>query len=373
MDNLAPSHSASAVRDAVAEAQALAKEQIAAAWQLQADRIREQLESGWRDSLDRIFDERFGEVSGRLEEGFRTAVESASREALGRELSASRRAGRAELAERLNQTARRMKQAEGRDVWIRAFLERAADFCGRAAVFAVRGRTLSYEGGLGVDDGGGQGSGDVPLSGAPAFASAVETKDTVVSVATSRELSGPVARLFGGEAPQRKVWLFPFSHQGQVVGVLYADPGPDGVDVNGLELLAAIAETTIEPQAPSQRPPEGFVRITGVSPTPPPPPVAGWAGLPRADQDLHARAERFARTQVAQIMLYKMRDVRAGRAAKDLYGALKGDIDAAREAYRNEYVNPARNLPDYFHAELVRTLAQEDAELLGPGYPGPLA
>jgi len=28
---------------------------------------------------------------------------------------------------------------------------------------------------------------------------------------------------------------------------------------------------------------------------------------------------------------------------------------------------------DYFHVELVRTLANDDASMLGPDYPGPLA
>ena len=39
---------ASELRSAIEEAQALAREQIAAAWQLQVDRVREQLEAGWR-------------------------------------------------------------------------------------------------------------------------------------------------------------------------------------------------------------------------------------------------------------------------------------------------------------------------------------
>ena len=53
---------ASELKAAIAEAQALAREQVAAAWQLQVDRIREELESGWRDRLDHIFEERFADV-----------------------------------------------------------------------------------------------------------------------------------------------------------------------------------------------------------------------------------------------------------------------------------------------------------------------
>ena len=53
---------ASELKAAIEEAQSLAREQVAAAWQLQVDRIREELESGWRDRLDRIFEERFADV-----------------------------------------------------------------------------------------------------------------------------------------------------------------------------------------------------------------------------------------------------------------------------------------------------------------------
>jgi hypothetical protein len=84
-------------------------------------------------------------------------------------------------------------------------------------------------------------------------------------------------------------------------------------------------------------------------------------------------AQRFARVKVAEIQLYQGSAVKAGRAARDLYGALRPEIDAAREAFRERFLTPGHETGDYLHAELVRELANEDATLLGPEYPGPMA
>lgn len=84
-------------------------------------------------------------------------------------------------------------------------------------------------------------------------------------------------------------------------------------------------------------------------------------------------AQRFARVKVAEIQLYQAPAVKAGRVSGDLYGSLQTEIDAAREAFRERFLTPGHESGDYLHAELVRELANEDATLLGPGYPGPMA
>jgi len=92
-------------------------------------------------------------------------------------------------------------------------------------------------------------------------------------------------------------------------------------------------------------------------------------GLDKAD----LIAQRFARVKVAEIQLYQGPAVKAGRVSRDLYGSLRAEIDAAREAFRERFLTPGNETGDYLHAELVRELANEDATLLGPGYPGPMA
>jgi hypothetical protein len=91
------------------------------------------------------------------------------------------------------------------------------------------------------------------------------------------------------------------------------------------------------------------------------------------DQDMSLRAQRFARVKVAEIQLYQPAKVTAGRGARDLYGSLQPHIDAARAVFRERFLTPGWKIADYLHTELVRTLANDDAELLGPGYPGPMA
>jgi hypothetical protein len=95
------------------------------------------------------------------------------------------------------------------------------------------------------------------------------------------------------------------------------------------------------------------------------------AGLARALA--HSRALRFARVKVAEIQLYQASQVKSGRATRELYGALRPHIDAARGAFRENFLVPLSGVPDYLHQELVKTLAKEDAVLLGPSYPGPQA
>jgi hypothetical protein len=68
-----------------------------------------------------------------------------------------------------------------------------------------------------------------------------------------------------------------------------------------------------------------------------------------------------------------MEKVRQGRTSGDLYGTLRIDIDAGRETFRRQFVETCPSMVDYFHLELVRTLAENDADQLGPDYPGPLS
>jgi len=137
------------------------------------------------------------------------------------------------------------------------------------------------------------------------------------------------------------------------------------VDVDGLELLVAIAGAVVEerPVAPVRVVPvDGLVNITPVAAAP----------LQAAPVELHLRAQRFARVQVAEIRLYQSEIVKKGRAAHDVYTSLKEEIDSAREAFRCEFLNASDSMVDYLHLDLVRTLANDDAEVLGKDYPGPM-
>jgi len=93
--------------------------------------------------------------------------------------------------------------------------------------------------------------------------------------------------------------------------------------------------------------------------------------MTREEQELHAKAQRFARVRVAEMRLYQAQAVREGREQARLYSALKGEMDRGRAQFKHEFMSVTSML-DYFHLELVRTLANDDASLLGEDYPGPL-
>ena len=85
-----------------------------------------------------------------------------------------------------------------------------------------------------------------------------------------------------------------------------------------------------------------------------------------------AAAQRFAKVKIAEIQLYHAAAVKSGRTARNLYGSLRPHIDAARKAFEERFLHNGSRSADYLHLELLRVLANDDATLLGPDYPGPL-
>jgi hypothetical protein len=88
------------------------------------------------------------------------------------------------------------------------------------------------------------------------------------------------------------------------------------------------------------------------------------------ERRLHSDARRFARLLVSEIKLYNEQKVKDGRAEGDLYERLREDIDRSRQMYDKRVAPPVAARYDYFHQELVNTLAEGDPSKLGAGYPG---
>ena len=88
------------------------------------------------------------------------------------------------------------------------------------------------------------------------------------------------------------------------------------------------------------------------------------------ERRLHNDARRFARLLVSEIKLYKESQVNEGRARNDLYDRLRDDIERSREMYDKRVKPEVAQRYDYFHHELVNTLAEGDAGKLGNSYPG---
>jgi hypothetical protein len=225
--------------------------------------------------------------------------------------------------------------------------------------------------------------------------------------------------------PSEAILLLPIRSAGSVSAIFYADPGGKGapLPVDGLKILAEFAgaqldrlmalgggiETEARPEpaeVPEAEAPEGEApeeqaaeiveaepveaepveaaeagaelsqpeaAPAEVAPPPPPPPAAGFdvSQLSEEEQKVHKDAKRFAKLLVSEIELYNKVKVADGRKNADLYKRLKTDIERSRQTFEKRFGKTAAKQYDYFHDEIVRTLAANDASLLGADYPGP--
>jgi len=93
--------------------------------------------------------------------------------------------------------------------------------------------------------------------------------------------------------------------------------------------------------------------------------------VPEEERRSHNDARRFARLLVSEIKLYNEKKVLEGREHRDLYDRLREAIDRSREMYDKRVQPPVAARFDYFHYEVVNSLAEGEPGRLGPGYPGP--
>jgi hypothetical protein len=110
------------------------------------------------------------------------------------------------------------------------------------------------------------------------------------------------------------------------------------------------------------------------APVPAPEPAAAEPPpLTEEEQKFQKDAKRFARLLVSEIDLYNKAKVADGRKNKDLYKRLKSDIERSRLTFQKRFSKPVGPPVDFFHEELIRSLANNDSSLMGPEYPGPSA
>lgn len=360
----------SALREALADAQIAARDQISQVWHSQVERLQQQLQNAWSEQVEHIVDQRLAGLAALAGAEFAKTVDRRVIEERDNLRPHLRAEARRELTAQLNQAARRMAQSASAVEWSSALLDSTRDFCDRAALFSVVGETMRCENvsaplASRARELVGQ---SVALAAAPAFASVAGGNDPLVVIRSAGELGEVVAAALEASGEGR-AYLFPLLNRQHVLAVLYAESAAGPVDVDGLELLASIGSRTLESMV-REKPSGGLVTIAEAEPASGE--QASVPALPREEQELHARAQRFARVQVAEMRLYKSGAVKAGRAEENLYDALRQDIDSSREAFYRQFIATCPSMVDYFHLELVRTLANADASLLGPSYPGPL-
>ena len=134
--------------------------------------------------------------------------------------------------------------------------------------------------------------------------------------------------------------------------------------------------TADQPSMMGEEPPAWSPTPVDASPAAPPRRRYGQdAELPvevHGDEErrLHNDARRFARLLISEIKLYNEQKVAEGRSEHDLYDRLREYIDRSREMYDKRVKAEVAARYDYFHGELVNTLAEGDASKLGANYPG---
>lgn len=356
----------------------------------------------WRrvceEYFSRLIEDLEQQVESEVESRVTAAIDAAVRGAVADAASESRRA----LAEELNQAVRRLRQAANTDDLYAVLLDVTVPFCEQAAVFSIhekvaRAERMRRPAEVHAGENGAAASLpalEFPVSEAAAFSTAIDTRDPVIAMSTPAEVSGPLVDLFGHK-PDERVYLFPL-HGGEAAtalfyaaGHLQAPPLELLSEVAGLQLYlwsAAAAAPALAAQSEPKLPDELVIISTSLAK----PPDSGnaaaaaapavayalrqhteWWNLSREEQQAHLAAQRFARVQVAEMRLGKPDALRSGREARNIYAPLQAQIDAARQKFREKHMN-APTMVDYLHLELVRSLADDDAILLGPTYPGPL-
>jgi hypothetical protein len=274
-------------------------------------------------------------------------------------------------AEFLNQAFRRLREAASQAEALSILLESTASYCRSAVVLRVENGQVSSLGARGLSA-----PGDFPLDSAPALASVAENRDPVVALSTPGELGEQLAHVLGSGDSAGKAYLFPVAARQEVIAILVAAGEPMPAL---LELLCGAAGMKLEaldapvPAALKPLPSPELVQIvpSAVPETPGADRIA-WADLSAEDQRLHLQAQRVARVKVAEMRLHHAEELRKGVFSGDIYGALKVEIDRAREEFLKSFLAKSRTMVDYLHLEILRSLAHEDDRLLGHEYPGPM-
>jgi hypothetical protein len=298
---------------------------------------------------------------------------------------------------------------------LRALLDAGSGYCSRIALFVVKaGAATGWQSrGFGDDEAVKDFALDLTAGTvAHAYQNRAATPGNIT------EMGGAFADHFGRPANEQML-ILPLALKEKLAALVYADGGDTGnLDPDALELLviatsgwlevtslrkqvaakddgAAIGR--VEPTAapahtvssfsdpfaahapkhvPASRPAEAepaaeVVEVASTHAASAAAPAAATdplAGLSSEDADMHRKAQRFARLLVDEIKLYNQAKVAEGRRHKDLYDRLKEDIDKSRGTFQKRYGNTAAASGDYFHNELLRSLAEDDISIMGSNF-----
>jgi hypothetical protein len=174
--------------------------------------------------------------------------------------------------------------------------------------------------------------------------------------------AGPAAPAFAALPSDRAAIAVPLLVASQPVAVLYADDAADGTPASpsswpeAIQILGRHASVNLA-HLTAARAAEVMRRAM--------PSTAAAAGSKPGPQEDGTSARRYARLLVSEIKLYNEAAVHVGRQKRDLLERLKPEIERARKLYSQRISSTVDARGALFQQELVQTLADGDASLLG--------
>lgn len=268
---------------------------------------------------------------------------------------------------------------------LKALLEGVSKFSPRTALFVVRGTSLAGWQARGFADDNIRG---LTLDGSKGLAAkAIQDRGRVSGAATDFD---SVFMQKHGAPADRSGLVFPLVVRDKVAAILYCDTGSKaavGADSDAIEVLtrytclwlelaagkkssgaaesnaAPVSSASTEASAVASAPTAEFsaTALAGAAPA---------VGTLSADeQELHKKAQRFAKLLVDEIKLYNQSKVAEGKQNRDLYKVLREDIEKSRATYDKRYGGTPVATARYFDSEVVRILADNDRSLMGSDFP----
>lgn len=281
-----------------------------------------------------------------------TAARAEAREQAMADARGTERVADLARADRLLESVRALDQAHSLSDALDALAAAAQAEAGRAVVMLVRGDLLRGWAQAGYDAiGAGIRELSIPLTDAGVLATAVAT-GVPASIAADGSTTAPAPLTV--ESAGRQGIAAPLLVDSRVVAVVYADDGGDATREvpsawpEHVELLARHASRCLEALTARQS-----VRAR----------TDGVATMRDGHDDESAR--RYARLLVSEIKMYHEAVVDEGRRHADLRSRLGAQIARARSLYEQRMPADAGAASEIFEAELIRTLADGDAALLG--------
>jgi hypothetical protein len=330
-----------------------------------------------RAGAERAADARVAEAeqaaAARLAETASTAdrtIEARVRQAVDQAVAAARvlmRNADLAAADRQLEAIRAIDRARSLSEILETLVTSAGREAARVAILLVRGTTMTgwrFVGfGAAFDA---AHDTNLALDASGVIGDAVRT-GAAVSADTAGTLATPPFDLSDG----RERVAVPIAMSGQVVAVLYADQGPQ--DDPAREPPIAWPATLDVMARHAARCLEALTAFKAARVLTEHPDVAARAGPGAGESsagvdsstDEEESARRYARLLVSEIKMYHEPAVAAGRRERDLGTRLGAEIARARGLYEQRVPAHVRQQADHFHAELVHTLANGDASLLG--------